>query len=121
MTAGSRPNLGGLFNGSVPPEQSSRINGFPGPRLVAAPPVAPSEVDASTAVPPQGGAADGDIAIGGGSTEQNSWSVTDLLDPMKALERYFGLLQSALDLNRDFAYACTRAVLSLPGRVGIHR
>lgn len=115
MTASSRPNLGGLFNGSVPPEKASRINGFTGPRLVAAPSVASPKLDEKADVPPL------DIAIGGGSTEQNPWSITDLLDPMKALERYFGLLQSALDLNRDIAFACTRAVLTLPGRVGIHR
>ena len=115
MTPSSRPNLGGLFNGSVPPETSSRINGFTGPRLVAAPPIAAPTVDKSADVPPL------DIAIGGRPAEQQPWSITDLLDPMKALERYFGLLQSALDLNRDIAFACTRAVLTLPGRVGIHR
>ena len=39
MSADPRPNLGGLFNGSTPPERSSSISGAIGPRFLKQIPV----------------------------------------------------------------------------------
>jgi hypothetical protein len=107
MTASSRPNLGGLFNGSQPPARPGRVNGAAGPKLVAAEDLSARSV-ATAAEATEPGVA-------------RSGSLPGWVDPVRAVEQYFALLHVLLDVNRDVAVACTRAVLSLPHRVGIRR
>lgn len=111
MTGSPRPNLGGLFNGSVPPERPRRINGVPGPTLS----VAPSRPDDSVPAPAPS-AAGAQPASG-----RPAGSGPDWLDPVNAVEQYFALLRGLLDINRDIAVAVTRVMLSLPQRVGLRR
>lgn len=106
MSGSSRPNLGGLFNGSVPPERPRRINGAP--TLTVAPPRAEPQGSAENAEAPA-------------ATSLSARSVPDWLDPVKAVEQYFAVLRALLDVNRDVAVAVTRAVVSLPQRVGLRR
>lgn len=101
--SGTRPNLGGLFNGSVPPERARRVNG--GPTLTVAPPQPEQTDTASDATVPSPAA-----------TSASEW-----LDPVKVVEQYFAVLRALLDVNRDVAVAVTKAVWSLPQRVGLRR
>jgi len=105
MTGSTRPNLGGLFNGSVPPERPRRINGAP--TLTVASP----RTDTATAEKPDAPAV----------TAPPSWSTPDWLDPVKAVEQYFAVLRALVDVNRDLAVAVTRVMVSLPQRVGLRR
>lgn len=110
MTASSRPNLGGLFNGSQPPTRPGRVNGVTGPTLV--PPPAVSIPSKSTA----------ELTPGPAPTDPAPpRALPGWADPVRAVEQYFALLHTLLDINRDVAVACTRAIISLPQRVGIRR
>jgi hypothetical protein len=86
----TRPNLEGLFNGSAPAEsQLTWLNGKPaGPPPVADPPAA---------TPPA-------------ATPQ----AAGLLDPVAIMERYFAMLQTLLDLQRDFGLRLAHQVAELP-------
>src|SRR5664280_1674795 len=102
MTPSSRPNLGGLFTGSTPPERSS---------AVAAPRGSGSAREPGATVPPLG------APVG-----QSSVAVAlEFIDPLRAVERYFAFLQVVLDVNHRVAIAVTSAAVSLPRRVGIWR
>ena len=145
MTAGSRPNLSGLFTGSTPPERSSAVASAlgpePGPEPVSAPSVSEAEhepVQGDDAVETEPAAALGNPAAarGSGATRQRSVPVPplgaptgqghlsaalELIDPLRAVERYFAFLQAVLDVNRRVAIAVTGTALSLPRRAGIWR
>jgi len=86
----TRPNLEGLFNGSAPAEsQLTWLNGKPaGPPPAATPPAATPPA----ATPP----------------------ATGLLDPVAIMERYFAMLQTLLDLQREVGLRLARQVAALP-------
>ena len=86
----TRPNLEGLFNGSAPAEsQLTWLNGKPaGPPPAADPPAATPPA----ATPPAAG----------------------LLDPVAIMERYFAMLQTLLDLQREVGLRLARQVAALP-------
>ena len=153
MTAGSRPNLSGLFTGSTPPERSSAVASALGPESgpesdpesdpesVSAPSVSEAQhdpVQGDDAVETEPAAALGNPAAawGSGATRQRSIPVPplgaptgqghlsaalELIDPLRAVERYFAFLQAVLDVNRRVAIAVTGTALSLPRRAGIWR
>ncbi len=109
MTAQPRPNLGGLFDGSTPADRTSSIAGRLGPRLVTTPARAPrdDEPSASRTVDQAGDVKAPKAAAPAASSQQDgsaqrSIDPVDWLDPIRALELYFGLLQAALDANRQF-------------------
>jgi hypothetical protein len=114
----TRPNLGGLFNGSTPPDRSSSISGSVRPRLVTSSngggdkqsgPAAPSGRDANPKSPEENNsAAQPPTALG--------W-----VDPVRAVERYFEFLAAVLEANRELAVAITGMVTSLPLRVSTRR
>ena len=105
MTTNGRPNLGGLFTGSTPPERSSTIadaldstpaaprrtpgRAIPAPAIPAPPTPAPP-VAAPVATPAAGPAA---------------W-----WDPVNALGYYFDFLQGLFDANRAVTMAVATAV-----------
>jgi hypothetical protein len=148
MTATARPNLGGLFNGTTPPDRSSSIADALGPRLITPSPVvergdesqsAESEVTyavepengsraANPAEPSRGSGATGQrithVRRGGTHTptgREHGWTALEWIDPVKAVEHYFALLQAVLDANRELAVGCANAVSSLPRRAGMRR
>jgi hypothetical protein len=86
----TRPNLEGLFNGSAPAEsQLTWLNGKPAePPPAADPPAATPPA----ATPPAAG----------------------LLDPVAIMERYFAMLQTLLDLQREVGLRLARQVAALP-------
>ena len=86
----TRPNLEGLFNGSAPAEsQLTWLNGKPaGPPPAADPPAATPPA----ATPPAAG----------------------LLDPVAIMERYFAMLQTLLDLQRQVGLRLAHQVAALP-------
>ena len=141
MTPSSRPNLGGLFTGSTPPERSSAVAAQLGPRLITAPTVAESE-DATAAqdvterepAAPSLGNPPRSVATGpvrelgaevpplGAHVGQSTVAVAlGFIDPLRVVERYFAFLQVVLDVNRRAAIALTTAAISLPRRAGIWR
>lgn len=79
MTARPRPNLGGLFDGSRPSDRPSSMAGKLGP------------ASATTSVAERSQA----------RRPGHSW----WMDPIRAVELSFGVLQAALDANREFALA----------------
>ena len=125
MNERARPNLGGLFNGSTPPEQSSSISGAIGPRFLkqlptdgpareVPPEPARSNGNAASDAPPS--ATDTDSPAGQG----DRWNVLSWVDPTKIVVQYFAFLQVLLDTNRDLAVSLTSAVMSLPKRGRSH-
>lgn len=101
----SRPNLGGLFNGSASPTRTSSIADALKPRLV------PVDID-EPARPSNDRTA---------APEPTVSSAPDWLDPMKALGSYFDFLQTLLDANRKLAEDWLGAVVALPQKVGLRR
>ena len=105
MTANGRPNLGGLFTGSTPPERSSTIaDALDPPRArarakpapsIAPPPVAPPRVTTPPAATPSAPPTPGSAAW---------W------DPVNALGLYFDFLQGLFDANRAVTMAVATAV-----------
>lgn len=113
MTSGARPNLGGLFNGSTPPE---KLNGSSvRPKLILSTPLAAKEE--STSPGPATVAADAKSAPPAGPPTKQAG--LEWLDPVKAVEQYFAFLQSLLDTNRGLMVALATTVASLPGRLGM--
>ena len=106
MTSSARPNLGGLFDGSTPPQRPSRIADPVSPRLVVPPPVQESTSDA---VQSSGPRADEAPAIA-------NWA-----DPVTLVNQYFQFLRTLLDVNQQFAVAAVTAVTDFPRRVGLRR
>ncbi len=139
MTPNSRPNLGGLFTGTTPPERPSAVAAQLGPRLVTAPPVAePEGIAAQDAARPEPTPAVGNPApprdsgpirelgaavppLGAPVGQSNVAVALEFIDPLRAVERYFAVLQVVLDINRRAAIALTTAAISLPRRAGIWR
>jgi len=81
----TRPNLEGLFNGSAPAEsQLTWLNGKP----AEPPPVGDPPADTPQA--------------------------TGLLDPVAIMERYFAILQTLLDLQREVGLRLAHQVAALP-------
>jgi len=103
MTPQARPNLGGLFNGSTPADRVSSIAGRLGPRLVSAP-VGHSNEDSAPAPAKDEHVPEADQVK---ATAPVSW-----VDPIRALELYFGLLQAALDANRQFVMGLANVVVT---------
>jgi hypothetical protein len=107
MTGQARPNLGGLFDGSTPPDRTSSVAGRLGPRLVTAPVGRPAEPAVSTPFPAEPAEAGietsvVDPAAASRASESARPSIDPLawFDPIRALEVYFGVLQAVLDANR---------------------
>ncbi len=101
MTPQARPNLGGLFDGSMPADRVSSIAGKLGPRSVPAP-LGPAEDP--TPAPPSEHTAD---VRPPGAEGPVSW-----IDPIRALELYFGLLQAVLDANRQVVMGVAGVLVS---------
>ena len=104
MTSSARPNLGGLFNGSTPPQRPSRIADPVSPRLVVPPPVPTSDSRESS-----------------GPTADEAPAFASWADPVMLVNQYFQFLRTLLDVNQQFAVACVTAVTALPRRVGLRR
>ena len=103
MTAQARPNLGGLFNGSTPADRVSSIAGKLGPSVVSAPVGAP-QPDPTPETSAIGLTAD---VRQPGPEGPVSW-----IDPIRALELYFGLLQAVLDANRQLVMGVAAVLVS---------
>ncbi len=115
MTSGSRPNLAGLFDGSVPPATASSVAGKLGPTLVAVPddaggPADPHPETITRAPDPVPVAAPRKPGLAG--PPRLGW-----FDPVRVVELYFGWLQTVLDANRNLAVGVAAAVKTLPGRI----
>jgi len=144
MSATARPNLGGLFNGSTPPDRSSSIVDPLGPRLITSSPVVdrcddgnPPESEVAHSVEPEhapeasnpaagsrGSAATGQrttVPKRGTPTPTGRLTALEWIDPVKAVEHSFALLQAVLDANREFAVGWANTISSLPRRVGMRR
>ena len=119
MTSSARPNLGGLFNGSTPPQRPSRITETAAPRLLAAP-----ARDVPIREVPTGEVPQEPTAV---TTEQPTPEGGDLgglagwADPVALVNQYFRFLRTVLDVNQQWALACASAVAALPRKVGLHR
>jgi hypothetical protein len=125
MTATPRPNLGGLFNGSTPPEQSSSISGAIGPRFLKQLPTDGQSREVPREPARSNGNAAPDAATSATETESpagqgDRWNVLSWVDPTKIVVQYFAFLQVLLDTNRDLAVSLTSAVMSLPKRGRSH-
>jgi hypothetical protein len=110
MTSQARPNLGGLFDGSTPADRTSGIAGRLGPRLVTAPVGEPAEsgTPASAKAEP---AVDVEESTDPTAASRGSGSAA-WLDPIRALEMYFGVLQAMLDANRQFVMGVAGVLVS---------
>jgi hypothetical protein len=124
MSADPRPNLGGLFNGSTPPERSSSISGAFGPRFLKQLPVEqpagevpPEPAPSANIVPSEESATDAGTETAAGQR----WQGLSSMDPNRIVEQYFAFLQVLLDTNREWAVALTSTVMSLPKRVRSQR
>jgi len=121
MTNGARPNLGGLFNGSTPPQRPSRIADPVSPRLVTTVPIS------ETPLPPRGTGRPDPVPAELSHAESPPHSppaaqpLAHWADPVGLVNQYFGLLRTLLDINQQWAVACATAVAALPRRVGLHR
>jgi hypothetical protein len=121
MTATARPNLGGLFNGSTPPERSSGIADAIGPRRIALAPTVDEADSRSTETETETGAGTEQVTPDApGVSDQSPDSgprraPLEWIDPVKAVEHYFAFLQAVLDANREVAVALAGMVRSLPG------
>lgn len=92
----TRPNLEGLFTGNAPADQPMTwLNGKP-----AAP--EPPPVPPATPAPSKPTAPPVDAEPSG------------LFDPVALAERYFAMMQSLLDLQREFGMRLARQVAELP-------
>jgi len=105
MTSSARPNLGGLFNGSMPPQRPSRIADPVSPRLAV-----PSASPKPAASPHDRPSRPNEVQA------PTSWA-----DPVTLVNQYFQFLRTLLDVNQQFAVACVTAVAALPRQVGFRR
>ena len=124
MNERQRPNLGGLFNGSTPPDRSSRISGAFDPRFLKQLPadqrtddVVPEPAGRADDAATRASAADTEVPVAQPEGGQGGRATVLSLDPTKIVEQYFAFLQVLLDTNRKFAVAVTSTVMSLPMRV----
>jgi hypothetical protein len=117
MSTQARPNLGGLFDGSTPADRTSGIAGRLGPRLVTAPVGLPANTatPAWSKVEPTPDAeesTDPTEASRGSGSAQRPIDPSAWLDPIRALEMYFGVLQAMLDANRQFVMGVAGVLVS---------
>lgn len=117
MTKSARPNLGGLFNGTTPPERSSRISDAVGPRSPRQPPaVGRSEVARPAATPPRAArSAEKGSAVPAEAGPRRP--VLPGIDPVRVVDRYFEVLQAVLDLNHAMALAWADLINSASRRL----
>jgi hypothetical protein len=108
MTRQARPNLGGLFDGSTPADRVSGIAGRLGPRVVTAP-LGPANESPNPAQPTAGSAPN--------VQHRNAADPVSWIDPIRVLELYFGLLQAALDANRQFVMGVAGVVVNGGGNL----
>lgn len=109
----TRPNLGGLFNGSTPPDRSSGISGSTRPRLVTS----SADSDADTSTKPVSSPQRATPEATPGDVNQTQQTAFGWADPVKAVERYFEFLAALLEANKELAVAVTTTLTSLPLRV----
>ncbi|MGS0685199.1 hypothetical protein ACVBEQ_08645 [Nakamurella sp. GG22] len=117
MTTNGRPNLGGLFTGSTPPERSSTIadaldsrTGAPRtarstPADTAGPPTAPRQTPARAIPAPPISTPSVAAPVATPAAGQAAW-----WDPVNALGYYFDFLQGLFDANRAVTMAVATAV-----------
>lgn len=118
MSSGARPNLGGLFNGSTPPDRVNGATGVLRPTLILSTPLV--EHDESTTAGPDLADPVGPEPVSPVRAQRpGRWPTREWLDPVNAVERYFAVLQSLLDANRGLAVALATTVSSLPRRLGL--
>ena len=135
--ANSRPNLGGLFNGSTPPERSSSIAAALGSASSAdheQPPDRQSSAagrgrrtasSARSSAPPLGapvppiGAAPTGIPGARGTADQ--WAALQWLDPVRVLGFYFDVVQVAFDVQRRLTMGVATIVTAPVRRAGVWR
>lgn len=113
MSAVPRPNLGGLFNGSMPPDRSSGVSGAFEPRFLKQLPVDEALRDGPSETPPAAPEPADEVPSASPGEERRQ---SGRMDPARIVEQYFAFLQLLLDANRDFAVALTNTVMSLPKR-----
>ncbi len=117
MTKSGRPNLGGLFNGTTPPERSSRISDALGPPSQRPPSaVEPDQVSQPAAVGPRA-VRSGEQPTAAPAQAEHRWPGLPRIDPVRAVDRYFEVLQAVLNLNHAMALGWANAVKSVSGRV----
>ena len=121
MTGTARPDLSGLFTGSTPPDRSSGIAGALPPRVRPAPPVVEHGHGHGTPPARSATAPTVDPPHTPEPGPEQRRTAPQWLDPVTAVERYFRLLQTVLDINRDLAITCATAVRSLPRRARTRR
>ncbi len=141
MTANSRPNLGGLFSGSTPPERSSSIAAAlgsagtgdqdgPSNRARARPSSAGQGTrSASSArtgapplgapVPPIGAAPTSKTGLQGRTADQ--WAALQWLDPVRVLGYYFDVVQTVFDVQRRLTMGVATAITAPVRRAGVWR
>ncbi len=113
MTSNGRPNLGGLFSGSTPPERSSMIadaldsrTGRSTPAGAASRPTVPPRQTPARAIPaPPIPAPPVTAHVTTPAAGQAAW-----WDPVNALGYYFDFLQGLFDANRAVTMAVATAV-----------
>jgi hypothetical protein len=113
MTANGRPNLAGLFSGTVVADRPADVAGAPGPRLVLSPPIAAPDPEPEPRADAASPAPEPQIHTAAAGTPHRR-SALAWLDPVNAMELYFQFLQTLLDANRGFAVGWARTVKSLP-------
>ena len=141
MTANARPNLGGLFSGTTPPERSSSIAGALGPRAGTdedrtdgdrigvppgpAAPRSPSTPPPATTAARVGAGSSPDPGTGTGTPAPqhagDQWAAVQWLDPVRALGFYFDVLQGMFDAHRRLTMAVATAVTAPVRRAGVWR
>ena len=139
MTTTSRPNLGGLFSGTTPPERSSSIADALRPRGAdddraesgresASSKRTPSEGTTHASVP----AANAGPVPGSGTSARTGapaaphvtgegWAALQWLDPVRALDYYFDFLQGMFDAQRKLTMGVARALSAPVRRAGVWR
>ena len=138
MTPRARQNLGGLFNGSTPPDRFSSVADALGPRLITGLPVVEPGDDSTPAEPQHASAAHSPAAPSRGNgaarqhitngqergthpptSQERQWTALEWIDPVKAIEHYFAWLRAVLDANREFAVGWASAAMAMPQHGGI--
>ncbi len=139
MTANGRPNLGGLFSGTTPPDRSSSIADALDPRSVGGDRPGDRAQSARSAKRSPGGApqtpaapATGPARAAGPRGEAAAAAIGDRriadplaaiqwLDPMRALGQYFDFVQGLLDAQRRVTMSVAAAVTAPVRRLGVWR
>jgi hypothetical protein len=132
MSPTSRPNLGGLFNGTTPPARSSSIAAALGTPEAAGESTAPASGSARAkrssaagkAGPPPVGAPVpplGSTPFGSTSDASGQWAALQWLDPVRVLGFYFDVVQTMFDVQRRLTMGVASAVTAPVRRAGVWR